>query len=130
MSDEEPTEYFTLLCDDPSHEVVLVDCGPREMDVVLAVRKVTGQSLWHSRVLARRAPVTLLGGLSADRAQSAVAVLRTRRSESGVEAGAQAREGHGTFALTGREAARKEQRKAPSRRRNRRQGASSYVLTS
>ncbi|MCZ9349907.1 ribosomal protein L7/L12 [Streptomyces mutabilis] len=76
MSDEESTEYFTLLCDDPSHEVVLVDCGAREMDVVLAVRKMTGQGLWHSRVLARRAPVTLLGGLSADRARSAVAVLR------------------------------------------------------
>ncbi len=29
MSDEEPTEYYTLLCDDPSHEVLLIDCGPR-----------------------------------------------------------------------------------------------------
>ncbi|MFF5158978.1 ribosomal protein L7/L12 [Streptomyces sp. NPDC000348] len=76
MSDEESTEYCTLLCDDPSHEVVLVDCGPREMDVILAVRKVTGQSLWHSRVLTRQAPVTLLGGLPAYRAQSAVAVLQ------------------------------------------------------
>ncbi|MEU5666422.1 ribosomal protein L7/L12 [Streptomyces longwoodensis] len=74
MSDEESTEYETLLCDD--HEVVLIDCGPREMDVILAVRKVTGQSLWHSRDLARRAPVTLVGGLSAYRAQSAVAVLQ------------------------------------------------------
>ncbi|MEU3733041.1 ribosomal protein L7/L12 [Streptomyces sp. NPDC033538] len=77
MSDEESTEYYTLICDDPSHEVVLVDCGPREMDVVLAVRKVTGLSLWRSRVLARQAPVTLLGGLPAYRAQSAVAVLRS-----------------------------------------------------
>ncbi|MFJ5995680.1 ribosomal protein L7/L12 [Streptomyces sp. NPDC092370] len=77
MSDEESTEYYMLLCDDPSHEVVLVDCGPREMDVILAVRKVTGQSLWHSRVLARQAPVTLLGGLSAYRAQSAVALLQS-----------------------------------------------------
>ncbi|MFE7860030.1 ribosomal protein L7/L12 [Streptomyces sp. NPDC057403] len=76
MSDEESTEYFTLLCDDPSHEVVLVDCGPRETDVILAVRKVTGQSLWCSRDLVRQAPVTLVGGLSAYRAQSAVAVLR------------------------------------------------------
>ncbi|MFE1204122.1 ribosomal protein L7/L12 [Streptomyces sp. NPDC058762] len=75
MSDEEATEYYTLLCDDPSHEVVLVDCGPREMDAVLAVRKVTGQSLWHSRVLARQAPVTLIGGLPASRAQSIVAAL-------------------------------------------------------
>ncbi|CAL9481677.1 ribosomal protein L7/L12 [Streptomyces sp. enrichment culture] len=76
MSDEQPTEPCPLLCDDPSHEVALIDCGPRETDVILAVRKVTGQSLWHSRALARQAPVTLLGGLSAYRAQSAVAVLR------------------------------------------------------
>lgn len=77
MSDEESTEYYTLLCDDPSHEVVLVECGPREMDAIRAARKVTGLSLWHSRVLARRAPVILLGGLSAYRAQSAAALLRS-----------------------------------------------------
>ncbi|MEU8539273.1 ribosomal protein L7/L12 [Streptomyces sp. NPDC048717] len=75
-STEESTEYFTLLCDDPSHEVVLIDCGPRETDVMLAVRKVTGLSLWHSRALARRAPVTIVEGLSAYRAQSAVSVLQ------------------------------------------------------
>jgi large subunit ribosomal protein L7/L12 len=77
MPGGEPTEYYTLLCDDPSHEVVLVDCGHREMEVILAVRKVTGQSLWHSRAQARQAPVTLLGGLSAHRAQSAVALLQS-----------------------------------------------------
>ncbi|OII63252.1 50S ribosomal protein L7/L12 [Streptomyces sp. CC53] len=75
MAGEESTEYHTLLCDDPSHEVVLVDCGTRETEVMLAVRKVTGQSLWHSRALARQAPVALLGGLPASRARSAVAVL-------------------------------------------------------
>ncbi|KAF3466124.1 ribosomal protein L7/L12 [Streptomyces sp. Tu 3180] len=77
MSGEESTGYYTLLRDDPSHEVVLVDCGPRGTDVIRAVRKVTGLSLWHSRVPARRAPVTLLEGLSAYRAQSAVAVLQS-----------------------------------------------------
>ncbi|MEU1073321.1 MULTISPECIES: ribosomal protein L7/L12 [unclassified Streptomyces] len=76
MSDDESTEYYTLLCDDPAYEVVLVDCGPHEMEVTVAVRKVTGLSLWHSRVLARQAPITLRGGLSAYRAQSAVAVLQ------------------------------------------------------
>lgn len=77
MSDEESIESETLLCDDPSHEVVLVDCGPRERDVIRAVRKVTGLSLWDSRDLARRAPVVLLGDLSAYRAQSAVALLES-----------------------------------------------------
>nr|WP_280908491.1 ribosomal protein L7/L12 [Streptomyces sp. SAI-117] len=55
---------------------MLVDCGPRETDVILAVRKVTGQSLWRSRDLAREAPVTLVAGLSAHSAQSAVALLQ------------------------------------------------------
>ncbi|HEY9369072.1 ribosomal protein L7/L12 [Streptomyces sp.] len=77
MADEESTEYYTLLCDDPSHEVVLIDCGPRELDVIRAVHKVTGLSLWHSRVLARQAPVTVLEGLSPYRAQSAVSVLQS-----------------------------------------------------
>ncbi|MEU4128297.1 ribosomal protein L7/L12 [Streptomyces wuyuanensis] len=77
MADEESTEYYLLLCDDPSHEVVLVDCGPREMDVIRAVHKMTGLSLWHSRALARQAPVTLLDGLSPYRAQSVVSVLQS-----------------------------------------------------
>lgn len=83
MSDAESTEYYTLLCDDPSHEVVLIDCGPREMDVIRAVRKVTGLSLWDSRALARQAPVTLRQGLSAYRAQSAVAVLQGAGARAG-----------------------------------------------
>jgi large subunit ribosomal protein L7/L12 len=77
VSDEESTEYYTLLCDDPSYEVVLVGCGPREMDVILAVRKVTKLGLWDSRVLVRQAPVVLLRDLSAYRAQSAVALLQS-----------------------------------------------------
>lgn len=76
MADEESTESYTLLCDDPSHEVVLVDRGAREKDVILALRNVTGLSLWHSRNLMRQAPVTVLQGLSAYRAQSAVSVLQ------------------------------------------------------
>ncbi|MFF9913716.1 ribosomal protein L7/L12 [Streptomyces sp. NPDC013457] len=76
MADEESTECFTLLCDDPSHEVVLIACGPREKDVILAVRKVTGLSLWHSRVLARQAPVTVVGGLGDYEARSAASVLQ------------------------------------------------------
>lgn len=77
MSDEKSTECCTLLCDDPSHAVVLIGCGSRELDVIRAVRKVTGLSMWHSRVLARRTPVILLGSLSAYRARSAVALLQS-----------------------------------------------------
>ncbi|WP_405585419.1 ribosomal protein L7/L12 [Streptomyces sp. NBC_01190] len=47
------------------------------MDVIRAVHEVTGLSFWESRGLARQAPVVLLGGLSAYRAQSAVALLQS-----------------------------------------------------
>ncbi|MFE5964173.1 ribosomal protein L7/L12 [Streptomyces sp. NPDC056463] len=76
MADSESVEYYTLLCDDPSYEVVLVDCGPREKDVILALRKLTGLSLWRCRNLARQAAVTVLEGLGDYEAQSAVSVLR------------------------------------------------------
>ncbi len=34
MSDEESTAYYTLLCDDPSHELVLVDpAGPSPLSL-------------------------------------------------------------------------------------------------
>ncbi|MET9350801.1 ribosomal protein L7/L12 [Streptomyces termitum] len=82
MTDDESVEYYTLLCDDPSHEVVLVGCGPRQKDVILALRKLTGLSLWHSRVLARQAPVIVLEGLGDCEAQSAVSVLRSAGAEA------------------------------------------------
>ncbi|MFJ5834756.1 ribosomal protein L7/L12 [Streptomyces sp. NPDC093089] len=77
MDDEDVAEYFTLICDDPSYAVVLLDCGPRERDVVRAVREVTGLSLWHSKVLMRRAPVAVLEDRPQDLADDAVAVLRS-----------------------------------------------------
>ncbi|MFH9723196.1 ribosomal protein L7/L12 [Streptomyces sp. NPDC017254] len=70
------TEYFTLTCDEPPYAVVLLDCGPRETDVVRALCEVTGLSLWHSRVLTRRTPVAVLEGRPQDMADEAVAVLR------------------------------------------------------
>ncbi|MFI0824061.1 ribosomal protein L7/L12 [Streptomyces roseolus] len=82
MTDDESVEYYTLLCDDPSHEVVLVDCGPRQTDVTLALRKLTGLSLWYSRVLARQAPVIVLEGLGDYEAQSAVSMLRNAGAEA------------------------------------------------
>jgi len=82
MTADESAEYYTLLCDDPPHEVVLVDCGPRETDVILALRKLTGLSLWHSRVLARQAPVIVLEGLGDYEAQSAVSMLRNAGAEA------------------------------------------------
>ncbi|MFF5501427.1 ribosomal protein L7/L12 [Streptomyces roseolus] len=76
MDDGDETVYVTLICDERAYDVVLLDCGPREMDVVRAVREVTGLSLWHSRVLSRQAPVTILETWPQDMADDAVAVLR------------------------------------------------------
>ncbi|MFB9605522.1 ribosomal protein L7/L12 [Streptomyces roseofulvus] len=76
MDDGDETAYVTLICDERAYDVVLLDCGPREMDVVRAVREVTGLSLWHSRVLSRQAPVTILETWPQDMADDAVAVLR------------------------------------------------------
>ncbi|MFC9733870.1 ribosomal protein L7/L12 [Streptomyces roseolus] len=77
MDDGDETVYVTLICDERAYDVVLLDCGPREMDVVRAVRQVTGLSLWHSRVLTRQVPVTVLDTWPEDMADDAVAVLRS-----------------------------------------------------
>ncbi|MEU4064191.1 ribosomal protein L7/L12 [Streptomyces wedmorensis] len=82
MDDGGVAEYFTLVCDDASYAVVLLDCGPRAMDVVRAVREVAGLSLWHGRVLARRAPVVVLEGLPQDMAADAVSVLRSAGAQA------------------------------------------------
>ncbi|MGA5220159.1 ribosomal protein L7/L12 [Streptomyces cinereoruber] len=82
MDDEDGTVYVTLVCDEPSYDVVLLNCGQREMDVVRAVRQVTGLSLWHSRVLMRGAPVAVLEDWPRDLADEAVAVLRSAGAEA------------------------------------------------
>ncbi|MFF6832901.1 ribosomal protein L7/L12 [Streptomyces sp. NPDC012438] len=60
----------------------VLDCGQREMDVVRAVRQVTGLSLWYSRVLMRGAPVAVLEDWPRDLADEAVAVLRSAGAEA------------------------------------------------
>ncbi|MER7951003.1 hypothetical protein ABTY59_26795 [Streptomyces sp. NPDC096079] len=50
--------------------------------MILALRKLTGLSLWHSRVLARQAPVIVLEGLGDYEARSAVSVLRSAGAEA------------------------------------------------
>ncbi|MFD5265266.1 ribosomal protein L7/L12 [Streptomyces sp. NPDC058335] len=79
-------EYFSLVCDDVPHDVVLTDPGVRVIDVARAVRRLTGLSLWHSRVLATRTPAVVLDGVPRGGAEAAVAALRD------VGAAAEARE--------------------------------------
>ncbi|MFF5519291.1 ribosomal protein L7/L12 [Streptomyces coeruleorubidus] len=75
-------EYFLLVCDDAPHDVVLTDPGVRVLDVAQAVRRLTGLSVWRSKVLATQIPVVILDGVSQEDAEAAVTALR--------EAGAQA----------------------------------------
>ncbi|MEU3794894.1 ribosomal protein L7/L12 [Streptomyces fructofermentans] len=80
MADERG--YVTVVCDDMPRTVVLTDVGARTLDVLQAVRRLTGLSLWHSKVLMDQAPVVIHDGISEEAAEIAVAALR--------EAGAQA----------------------------------------
>lgn len=69
-------EYFLLVCDDVPHDVVLIDPGVRVRDVVRVVRRLTGLSLWRSKVLATRVPAVLLAGVPEEDAAAAVSALR------------------------------------------------------
>ncbi|CAL9300273.1 ribosomal protein L7/L12 [Streptomyces sp. SudanB91_2054] len=69
-------EYILLVCDDVPHDVVLSDPGVRVMDVVQVVRRLTGLSLWRSKVLATQFPAVLLAGVPEEDAAAAVSALR------------------------------------------------------
>jgi large subunit ribosomal protein L7/L12 len=77
-----PDEYFLLICEDVPHDVVLTDPGTRVLDVARAVRRLTGLSLWRSKVLAMQVPALILDGVPQEDAEAAVTALR--------DAGAQA----------------------------------------
>ncbi|MFD7700089.1 ribosomal protein L7/L12 [Streptomyces caelestis] len=68
--------YFLLVCDDVPHDVVLTDPGTRPLDVAQVVRRLTGLSLWRSKVLAVRAPAVILAGVSQEDAEAAATALR------------------------------------------------------
>jgi large subunit ribosomal protein L7/L12 len=69
-------EYFSLVCDDVPHDVVLTDPGIRVMDVVQVVRRLTGLSLWRSKILATQVPAVVLTCVSEEDAAAAVSALR------------------------------------------------------
>ncbi|MEU8674292.1 ribosomal protein L7/L12 [Streptomyces sp. NPDC048560] len=67
--------YFLLVCDDVPHDVVLTDPGIRVLDVAQVVRRLTGLSLWRSKVLATRVPSLILVGVPQEDAEAAVTAL-------------------------------------------------------
>jgi large subunit ribosomal protein L7/L12 len=71
-----PDEYFLLVCDAVPHDVVLTDTGVRVLDVAQVVRRLTGLSLWRSKVLATQIPAVILDGVPQEDAEAAVAALR------------------------------------------------------
>ncbi|MFE4581045.1 ribosomal protein L7/L12 [Streptomyces chartreusis] len=75
-------ECFLVVCDDVPHDVVLTDPGARMIDVAQVIRRLTGLSLWRSKVLATQAPAVVLNSVPEEDAVAAVSALR--------DAGAQA----------------------------------------
>jgi large subunit ribosomal protein L7/L12 len=68
-------ECFLLVCDDVPHDVVLTDPGVRVLDVARVVRRLTGLSLWRSKVLATKVPALVLGCVPQEDAAAAALAL-------------------------------------------------------
>lgn len=69
-------DYFLLVCDDVPHDVVLTGPGIRVLDVAQVVRRLTGLSLWRSKVLATQVPALILDGVHRADAGAAATNLR------------------------------------------------------
>ncbi len=69
-------DYFLLVCDDVPHDVVLTGPGIRVLDVAQVVRRLTGLSLWRSKVLATQVPALILDGVHRADAEAAATNLR------------------------------------------------------
>ncbi|MFI1502572.1 ribosomal protein L7/L12 [Streptomyces platensis] len=69
-------EYFELVCDEASSTVVLMDPGPRAIEVVKALHRKTGLSLWHSKLLIRDLPATVLDDVPEELAATFATALR------------------------------------------------------
>nr|BEK66627.1 hypothetical protein KPHV_38540 [Kitasatospora purpeofusca] len=68
--------YFTLVCDCVPHSVVLSDPGTRTIDAVKEISRLTGLSLWHSKLLIGQLPATVLEDQPEDIARAAASALR------------------------------------------------------
>lgn len=69
-------DHFLLVCDDVPDDVVLTDPAIRVLYVARAVRRLTGLSLWRSKVLATQVPAAILVGVPQEGAEAAVTALR------------------------------------------------------
>lgn len=79
--------YAGLVCDEEPATAVLTGVGPRAMDVVGVLRRLTGLSAWNCLLLTRRAPVVVLRDVGGEYAASAVAALRAAGATAEVGVG-------------------------------------------
>ncbi|MCT9090614.1 ribosomal protein L7/L12 [Streptomyces sp. ASQP_92] len=75
-------QYFELICDDPPYSVVLTAMGVRRVDVLQALRRLTGLSLWRSKELTLHLPVVIFGDVAREAADAAVAVLQAAGADA------------------------------------------------
>jgi len=68
--------------EEPGFRVWLVASGDRRMEVVRAVRKVTGLSLWDSKLLMDSVPVAVMKPTWLEAAQDAAAVLEAAGADT------------------------------------------------
>ncbi|MFC8128116.1 ribosomal protein L7/L12 [Streptomyces sp. NPDC057302] len=77
-------EYFLLVCDDVPNSVVLTDPGPCALNVAQVVRRLTGLSLWHSKVRSTQVPAVIVDGVRQEVAEAAVAALHAAAAQAEV----------------------------------------------
>ncbi|MFJ4321984.1 ribosomal protein L7/L12 [Streptomyces tricolor] len=69
-------EYLIAICDDIPHDVLLIAPGPDPLAVAQAVRRLSGLSLWRSKLLVDQTPVVILECIPEDAATLAATALR------------------------------------------------------
>ncbi|MET8630050.1 ribosomal protein L7/L12 [Kitasatospora sp. NPDC004669] len=68
--------YVELVCDEEPNRVVLTDPGPHVLEVAKVIRRRTGLSLWHSKLLLGQLPATVAEDVSSDLAGATADELR------------------------------------------------------
>ncbi|WP_077193003.1 ribosomal protein L7/L12 [Streptomyces lydicus] len=69
-------EHVELVCAEMPISVVVLDPGPRAVEVTKVLHRLTGLSLWHSKTLISDVPATVLEDLPEDAAATAATALR------------------------------------------------------
>ncbi|WP_042374643.1 ribosomal protein L7/L12 [Streptacidiphilus neutrinimicus] len=53
-------EHVLLICDEIPHDVVLLDLGPRPLEVIKVLRMIFDGGLWRARQTVKQSPPVLL----------------------------------------------------------------------